>query len=151
MASVFLDTSALVKRYSAEAGTGQIDAIIESAETEIVISSLVVIETVSAFRRTQNRGEISEAELVELTSAFFDEALSDYVILPLSESLFSFSFGLILDDNLRTLDSLQLSVGLTLDRELEAVSFVTADESLAKVAERRGLDTIVPTGGGSSP
>lgn len=54
MSLLFFDTSALVKRYSTEPGTEEVDALIESDDT-VVISSLSIIETVSAFRRKYNR------------------------------------------------------------------------------------------------
>ena len=54
MALLFFDTSALVKRYYEEPGTETVDTLIEGDKT-IVISSLSVVETVSAFRRKYNR------------------------------------------------------------------------------------------------
>ena len=52
---LFFDTSALVKRYYEETGTDTVDELIEDNRT-VVITSLTIIETVSAFRRKYNRG-----------------------------------------------------------------------------------------------
>jgi len=142
--SYFFDTSALVKRYHEEDGTEAVDEILNRDDAEILISSLTVIESVSAFRRKYNRGEISESEMEQLISVFFQEALDEFVILPLEESLLNFSFELVLEDDLRTLDSMQLSAGLSLAQELEDVAFVTADEELAEVGARHGIDTVIP-------
>jgi predicted nucleic acid-binding protein len=95
----FFDTSALVKRYHEELGTERIDAIIENSDTEIIVSSLLIVETASAFRRKYNRNEISEVELNESIGVFFREALDAFVIVPLEESLLTFSFDLILEDD----------------------------------------------------
>lgn len=103
-----------------------------------------MIESVSAFRRKYNRGEISESEMEQLIGVFFREALDRFVILPMEESLLNSSFELVLQDDLRTLDSLQLSAGLSLAREVDDVVFVTADEELADIGERHGLETLVP-------
>lgn len=140
----FFDTSALVKCYADEPGTPVVDELIEDEETTVVITSLSVIETVSAFRRKQNRGSISEDAVDGLLSAFFDEALADFHILPMEEALFEYSFDLVLDDDLRTLDSLQLSAALSLYDDVEALSFVCADAELVSVAGSAGLDTIDP-------
>lgn len=96
---LFFDTSALVKRYYLEAGTEAVDDLIES-EASVVISSLSVIETVSAFRRKHNRDELSEAEMNRLLSEFFREALGEFLIVPLEKSLLQFSFQLAVDDDL---------------------------------------------------
>ena len=60
MAVFFFDTSALVKRYYREKGTDAVDRIIKTDQNRVAISSLSIIETVSAFRRKHNRGELSE-------------------------------------------------------------------------------------------
>lgn len=142
----FFDTSALVKRYYEEAGTETVDELITS-ETPTAISSLSVVETTSAFRRKYNRDEITEDEMNALLGEFFREALDEFVILPLDESLTEFSFELVIEDDLRTLDSLQLSAALSLSTEERTPTFVCADRDLVSTAERRGLDTVNPEAG----
>jgi predicted nucleic acid-binding protein len=143
MEILFFDTSALVKRYYEEPGTERVDELIED-DRVVAITSLAVIETISAFRRKYNRDDISESALDTLLAAFFEEALSDFVILPMDESIQEFSFSLILEDDLRTLDSLQLSAALSMTAGDTDVAFVSADSELISVADRRGLDTINP-------
>lgn len=120
------------------------DDILERENARILISSLTVVEAVSAFRRKYNRDDVSASEMEELIGGFFREALNEFVIVPVEESLLRFTFDLVLEDDLRTLDSLQLSAALSLSRTLDDVAFVTADEDLADIGEKRGLDTIVP-------
>lgn len=144
MPSYFFDTSALVKRYHEEEGTDTVDEILDRDGVKVLISSLIVIETVSAFRRKYNRGEVSESEMEQLIAVFFQEALDEFLILPMEESLLNFSFELVLDDDLRTLDSLQLSAGLSLAQEVDDVVFVTADDDLAETGEQHNLETVVP-------
>ncbi|MDY6776241.1 MAG: type II toxin-antitoxin system VapC family toxin, partial [Halobacteria archaeon] len=78
----------------------------------------------------------------QLLSAFFEEALENFLILPLEESLTEYSFSLILTEDLRTLDSLQLSAALTVNRE--DLWFVSADRELNRVAEAQGISTQNP-------
>jgi predicted nucleic acid-binding protein len=139
----FFDTSALVKRYYDEPGTAIVDELIES-DASVVISSLSIIETVSAFRRKYNRDEITEEAMNSLLSEFFDEALDNFVILPMEESLLQFSFDLIVDADLRTLDSLQLAAALSLDSDDQDPVFVCADSELISTANDNGLETINP-------
>lgn len=62
MELLFFDTSALVKRYYEESGTDVVDELIED-EREVIISSLPVLETISAFKRRANTVDLSEEDL----------------------------------------------------------------------------------------
>ena len=141
----FFDTSALVKRYAEKRGTETVDRLIESTDTTVYVTSIAVVEMTSAFRRKYNRGECSEETMVGLLSAFFEDALEEYVVLPADESLFGWSFDLIIEDDLRTLDSLQLAAALGLAAEVEDLQFVCADRRLVDAARARGLDGIDPS------
>lgn len=143
MALLFFDTFALVKRYHEENGTKQVDQLIEGEDT-VVISSLSIIETISAFRRKYNRDQLTEDGMNSLLSEFFEEALNDFVIIPMEESVMTFSFDLVLEDDLRTLDSLQLSAALSLQTEDEEISFISADSQLVSIANQHDLNAINP-------
>lgn len=139
----FFDTSALVKRYHEEPGIEAVDSIIDGDGT-VVITSLSVIKAVSAFRRKQNSEDIPRTAVDGFIGAFFREALAEFVILPLHETLFDRSFELVLRDDLRTLDSLQLSAALAVDSTVDDLRFMCADIELVAVADQRGLDTTNP-------
>ena len=144
MADFFLDTSALVKRYHEEPGTDRVDEIIEGSGNGVVVSALALVETVSAFRRKYNLGDFEEDEMLAIVGEFFRESLEAFVVVPFEESSTRFSFDLVLEDDLRTLDSLQLSAGLVTSDQVDDLTFVTADEELATVASRRGLAVEIP-------
>jgi predicted nucleic acid-binding protein len=144
MQNLFFDTSALVKRYYEEPGTEFVDSLVTDDDTKVVLTSIAVVETVSAFRRKYNREDIGDDVLDELLASFFDEALSDFLILPTEESLLVNSFELVLDNDLRTLDSLQLSAALSVSENVEELVFVSADKELVSVAENKGLQTKNP-------
>lgn len=139
MVDRFFDTSALVKRYHREPGTERVDELVEDAETEVIVSSLTIVEMVSAFRRKFDRGDVTKAQMNELIGAFYRDALDDFSVLSIDEKLHRFSFELVVDDGLRTLDSLQLSTGLAVAGAVDEATFVTADEELATTATKRGL------------
>lgn len=142
MSILFFDTSALVKRYYEEHGTTHVDRLIEDEDT-VALSSLSIIETVSAFRRKHNQEQITESKMNQLLGKFFDEALTDFVILPRDEALMQHSIDLVLENDLRTLDSVRLSTALSLPEENDVV-LISADRELVSTAEQRGITTINP-------
>jgi len=77
-----------------------------------------------------------------LLSAFFREGLEEFLILPMDESIVQFSFDLVIDDALRTLDSLQLAASLSIESDSTTLTFVSADAELVSVARNRGLSGI---------
>lgn len=109
-----------------------------------MLTSLSVIESVSAFKRKYNTDDVSRTIVNELIADFFREALSEFLLLSMEESLFEHSFELILEDDLRTLDSLQLSAAMSVSHQINDVTFVCADEDLLEVGVERGLDTLNP-------
>ncbi len=138
----FLDTSALIKRYHSEKGTDTIDSIFSENDKAIVISSISIVEMVSALSRKKEEKAISKEDLDVALSKFFHDAIRDFLVLELDDQHIKDSIVLVLKRSLRTLDSLQLSVALGL-KELKPV-FVCADKKLISVAEKEGLKTIDP-------
>jgi len=141
---LFFDTSALVKRYADEQGTRTVDRLIEPPENSIIITSLSVIEIASAFRRKSNRGELSERKRDGLLVSFFEEATERFTVVPLHEGIFETAFDLVLEDDLRTLDSLQLAAALTVPTPTPDITFVCADETRVDAADQHGLSTNNP-------
>jgi len=144
MPRLFFDTSALVKRYYEEEGSEVADQLVEAEDNEIVITSLSVVETASAVRRKQNRGELSGEQVDRLLSVFFEEALDAFVILPMDESFSGTGPDLVLRDGLRTLDSPQLAAALSIATRTSEPVFVCADRDLVEVAAEHGLETRNP-------
>lgn len=142
MEYLFFDTSALVKRYYEEDGSENVDELIEDEDSTVIITSLSIIEATSAFRRKHNRGEIEQERMNRLLSTFFEEAIQDFVIVPIEESFMKYSFSLILAEDLRTLDGLQLSAAITVNQE--NLKFISADKKLNEVAKEQELETHNP-------
>ena len=145
MPRLFFDTSALVKRYYEEEGSETVDELIEAEDSEVVITSLAVVEVASALRRKRNRDEITSDDVSRLLSSFFEEALAEFTILPMDDSFSETALDLVLRSDLRTLDSLQLAAALSIVTETSTPVFVCADRQLADVAAERGLETRHPS------
>ena len=103
-----------------------------------------MIEITSAFRRKYNRNELTESRRDRLLVAFFEEATDRYTIVPIDETVFELAFDLVLEDDLRTLDSLQLGAALELKTADIELSFVCADEKLVNAAREHGLSAMNP-------
>lgn len=103
-----------------------------------------MIEIASAFRQKYNRGEISERRRDGLFDSFFEEAMERLTVIPVDEGTFETAFDLVLGDDLRTLDSLQLAAALSLPTDNPDITFVCADTTLVDVAEQHGLSTNNP-------
>lgn len=145
---LFFDTSALVKRYPEEPGTDVADDLVEESDAGVLVTALTVIETTSAFRRKQNAGELSERRRDDLLVAFFREATGTFTLIPVLDEGFQMAFDLVLRDDLRTLDALQLGTALALTDLGSDLTFVGADRNLLEVAADRGLPTINPVAEG---
>ena len=66
---IFLDTSALAKRYVQEPGSGELTELLTSNTSEIFISTLAFVEFASAMGRKLRNKEIAEAEVTEAIEA----------------------------------------------------------------------------------
>lgn len=144
MPAYFFDTSALVKRYAPEPGTEAVDQLVESADAHVVITSLAVVEATSAARRKFNEGTFSSSDVDDLLATFYSEALSSFEIAPMDETAMALSFDLILEHDLRALDSVQLSSALLLADSYDDLVFVCSDRELLDVADANGLTTLDP-------
>jgi len=138
----FFDTSALVKRYHYENGTEKVDSIFSEDDRAIIISSISITEIVSALNRKKGEGVIAEDDLQFTISKFFHDAIKEFTVLEISEENVKDSIELVLSENLRTLDALQLAVALGL-KDLEAI-FVCADKNLINAAKSIGLNVVNP-------
>ena len=77
-----------------------------------------------------------------LTSKFFFDVLRDYLVLEMNSGHVKKSIKLVLKQDLRTLDALQLAIASDL-KELDSV-FVCSDKKLGKAAEKEGMETLIP-------
>ena len=143
MSSYFFDTSALIKRYHEEKGTAEVDEIFDS-DSLIVISSLSVVESVSALKRKKNDGKLSEEDFENLLKEFFSDVLNRITTISLDDSFLKDAIGFVIKNDLRTLDSIQLSFAANMKSFREDIIFVCADKNLAKVAKSKGINVLNP-------
>lgn len=133
--SVYIDTSALAKRYVHEAASERFDRFVAESASDFLVTPLIVTEFVSVLRRRLRAGEFDATYLRRAESAF-DRDLRDAVwsMVPVSPDAFEAASNLIrgLDLPLATLDAIHLASAIGHD----CSAIATSDRQLARAAER---------------
>jgi predicted nucleic acid-binding protein len=148
VATLFLDTSALVKLYVDETGTDSMLALAHpGAGNKLAILSITRVEFRAAIRRRAKLGDLDEAAANGALGRFAQHLSTLYFVQPLNETVLDAACGVIDRHVLRAYDSMQLAGCLTLrttmgdDLELR---FVSADQALLYAANADGLAVIDP-------
>ena len=139
----FLDTSALVKRYHLETGTACLDAVLSESDATFLIASITIAELTSAIARKYAEREITQEALRHTLSKFAEDLIADFWILDRERCHIQAAQQLILQHGLRTLDSLQLSVLLSV-KTLSPV-LLSSDARLLAAAEAVGIAVRDPS------
>lgn len=133
---IYLDSTALFKRYIHESGSNRVLEQCAKAD-EIVVSVLCIPEMVSAFSRLVREKRITR-DLYHLLRNEFREELQRMTVVDLTPEVISGSVHMLERETLGALDALYLSTAH--DRSCDW--FVTADRRQSKVAQRLGFSTV---------
>ena len=137
---LFLDASALVKRYVGEAGSDAVARLLVDAEGAISRYSLV--ECASAISRRWREGHLDRARRDRALTELSHDA-ARLRIVELSGGVVTRAQGLLRRHPLRAGDATQLASGLLLAERLgRAVPFVCFDRLLCEAARAEGLDVL---------
>jgi predicted nucleic acid-binding protein len=136
----YWDTSALVKQFIQEAGTGE--ALALRADTPPhATATIAYTETFSAFRRRVREAALTEPNYQEVVRRFLQEWPA-YVRINLDESILERSRTLLERHPLRTLDAIHLASALELQKQLHEPSvMISADILLLRAAMAEHLET----------
>lgn len=150
MATFFLDTSALVKRYVAEKGQLWTLALHQpTAGHTLIVSQAALVEAVAAFCRKARAQAISDAERDQVIALFRQDTRRRYRIERVTTTLYTRAGDLCRVHKLRAYDAIQLVCALSAADKLTAIgapppTFVSADADLLAVAAAEGLATENP-------
>ena len=151
MVTYFFDTSALVKRYRAqEPGAHRVQELFSAAERNLVVLNLAIVETLQAFYRLHQLGEISAAERTVLVDSFYRDPDAHVTIYSVTtdhmfraERLMEASLLLpILKKQPGVIDVLHLCAAL--DFREEPLVFVSSDRDLSHLARHEKLRILNP-------
>jgi hypothetical protein len=131
--NVFLDSSALAKRYVQEAGSDRLDEILSSASS-LGVSVICVSEIVSALCRRRRESKLSAQEYPKAKQAFFQD-IEDSSVVNVKDQVVSRAVELLERWSLRSSDALHIASAAAWSAEL----FVSADEKQRTAAHGYGL------------
>jgi len=137
---IYLDTSALGKRYFSEDGSEKIDEYYSHAwngKSTLVVSLWNIGEFVDVLLRKTRRAEISEIESRELLQDLQGEMLGlrkqdSFVVVPLTDDLVESSWEMAMREKIRVADALQVVTS----KQRHCDLFLTGDKDLSGIASK---------------
>jgi predicted nucleic acid-binding protein len=139
--NLYLDTSALIKRYIDEAGSTDVRKWIRSADDKA--TTLITRAEMSAgMNRSLRMKYLSQKDYGEALEEFRTD-WPDFHRLPVNEPLVARADALACEHNLRGYDAIHLAAALTWQELLDApVTLVTYDRELAEAARASGMAVL---------
>jgi len=140
---IYLDSSALTKRYLYEAGSSAIDEIFRGAEAgELVVAFSIwnIGEVLGVLDARYRRKWLSEDDFAEALRGFTDEItkllrLRSVTVVPAFTLLLIEAWGMVLSHHIYEADALQLSTC----NYSQSNAFLSGDGELVSVARQIGL------------
>ena len=140
--TVFLDSSALAKRYLEEMGSDRVEEILFSASS-LGVSVICVPEVVSALCRCRRERKLSPQQCLKAKQAFLED-VEDSSLVNVTDEVVARAIGLLEHWPLRSSDSLQVASAAEWGADL----FVSADAKQCAAARGYGLHVEqLPVGG----
>ena len=145
MAVLFLDTSALVRRYDpAEPGAAQVRAYCRrSSGDTLLIAAITTVEIASALARKERDGALTASQAQRLWRSFRRDYRERYESVALGSAVLRQAERLLFAHRLRAYDALQLSSALAAQAAFRLLTsdfrFCTADHRQATTGEVAGL------------
>jgi predicted nucleic acid-binding protein len=144
MASYYLDTSALFKRYVQEEGSDVVNSLFDKGEP-LFIAAITLCEVTSNLRRLVDVDEIIKGEEFAVLRATFLGDVGDTIleVIESTTEIILSSLDLASKKYLTPIDAIQLATALSL---AEKPVFVCSDQKLLRLAVENGLAVLDPTG-----
>lgn len=150
MTRLYLDSSAVAKRYLSERGTGWIRALTaHSAGNTIILAEITQVEVAAAVAARQRAGGISRRERDTVVDLLARHCDTEYDLIATNPLVLDHAIRLTQQHRLRAYDALQLATALTANAALVAagqtgLTFVAADVDLLVAARSEGLPAEDP-------
>jgi len=131
--NVFLDSSALAKRYVRESGSDRVEEILSSASS-LGVSVICLPEIVSALSRRRRERTLSPHQYLKAKQALLED-IEDSSVVSVTDRVVARAIELLENWPLRSSDSLQVASAA----EWPADLFVSADAKQCAAARHYGL------------
>lgn len=152
MTHVYLDASALVKRYRQEPGSEVVHQMIEQVASDnprrLVVSSLSIIETLSILNRRRNEAGIPLEPFRRGLRSVIQEVRTFSHVLLVDDHLLLSSAQYAIKHNINSADAIHLAILLALQATMVAsndeLRCLAADKRLIRAARAEGIAVIDP-------
>ena len=150
MATIYIDTSALVKRYVAEVGSAWVRRLVaRPVQYVLYTAALTEVEVRSALQRLVREGRLDTAQAQRLTQRVTQHCTRRYQLIRITRPVVAGAGRLVEGYPLRAYDAVQLACALTVRRSMHrrgmpAPLFVTADTTLLAAAHAEGFPVDNP-------
>jgi predicted nucleic acid-binding protein len=145
----YFDSSALVKRYLAEAGSAWVQKRCNDSARTIVTADISRVEIAAAFSGKLRGGFITQIEYREALAKLQADAQKRLQLLAITSQRIDEAIALTAAHRLRGYDAVHLACVLylnqaLLDSNLPPLTFIAADSDLLTAAKAEGLNTENP-------
>ncbi|TAL37476.1 MAG: PIN domain-containing protein [Spirochaetes bacterium] len=138
--NLYFDTSAMIKKYIDEKGSGNVDRLFEDAQA-IYVSTIAEIEALSTLRRLVKDSVINDEDFRYLKSEIQSD-MRYFNVIDIDDQIKKHAIELIEKYQLKSLDSLQLGTAVYVNGEIDY--FVSCNDRLLKSGERENLKVLNP-------
>ena len=150
MAVYFFDTSALVKRYATETGSGWVRRITDpKTGNKVYITTITGVEVVSALTRKVRNAEIQLADAQTFIADFRIDFQNQYELFRVTDPVIQLAMKLPEKYKLRAYDAIQLAAAMIINDQsnlqgiavtgVPALVLVASDKDLLDAAQAEGL------------
>ena len=152
MKHVYLDASALVKRFRHELGSEVVNDTIERVSSDdarrLVVSILTTSETLSILNRRRNEAQIPLSVFILSLRGVIRELKSFSHYLVIDDHLILASAKYTIKHNINSADAIHLAILLSLQKTLrqsdDELICMTADKRLARAARTESITVVDP-------
>jgi predicted nucleic acid-binding protein len=145
MPPLYVDTSALVKRYVPEVGAAWVRRTLARPTIQVIYTSVIAQpEVLSALQRKVREGQLTPAEALRRGQRVTTHFLWRYRLLTITSSVLAQACALVQAYPLRAYDALHLACALAVRQRLQqhgapGLRFVAADTALLAAARAEGF------------
>ena len=140
---IFLDTSALAKRYVHEPGSEEMEDLLCSIATEVYVSTLAFVEFAAALGRKLRNKEIVKASASRAIEEIEKDWYDVFYKISLTDTLAESAASIALKYSLKGADAVHLASAKEINTEL----FVACDNQLIRAVKKMGINTYNPEAG----
>jgi predicted nucleic acid-binding protein len=150
MAALFLDSSALVKRYIQEQGTAWLSQLLAMRAGNVhYVARITVVEVSAALARRRREGSLLAADVARAQAGLRKDMASLLEVIEITSALLERAAVVADLRELRAYDAVQLAAALEVQQRttslgLPPVTLVSADSDLNAAARAEGLTVDDP-------